>query len=290
MSKIIKRLIDFHKIAKDICHKKDATNLILQGELNIDEFLNPLENIYENEAKDWQSPTRPKKLYFSHGEYIHKYGDGIKGVIEELKRKPDSNRSLISLINMSDIIGSGDRPIPSFIIIQFGISGNKLFVTVYFRALEVHEFLPINLTEISLIIQKIRNVFPQIQKVYLTIHAFKAHSMPGFTCLKRSSIDMITGAEIGLLVAEGDKQEIARLLEDKKNETTVVEVDNLKQLLIAVQKSKRKEFNKKFIESLASAINDFNALREIRKSASRSDEKLKEKIKEELEKAIHSLY
>jgi thymidylate synthase len=97
-------------------------------------------------AKDYQNPVKPPSLYINHGEYIT--SDGIVHIINELKLKQTSNRALLSLINQEDIIGSGDNPIPSFMVLQFSLEGEELYVTTYFRALEVANFLNVNLEEI----------------------------------------------------------------------------------------------------------------------------------------------
>ena len=40
----------------------------------------------------------------NHGEYIHKFGNGINNVIKQLKEKQASNRAIISLINQENIM------------------------------------------------------------------------------------------------------------------------------------------------------------------------------------------
>ena len=59
------------------------------------------------------STIAPPALYMSHGEYIHRHGDGIQYLIDQLVKKPTGNRAIISLIDMKDLIGSGDDPRPS---------------------------------------------------------------------------------------------------------------------------------------------------------------------------------
>ncbi|MEC0313654.1 hypothetical protein P8797_11505 [Bacillus subtilis] len=109
----------------------------------------------EDIARDYHQEEKPSRLYLSHGQY-YKGPDGIKYIINELNNKSDGNRAVLSLINQADIVGSGDNPIPSFMVMQFSRENQKdLYVTTYFRALEVSKFLRINLEEFRLIFQLI---------------------------------------------------------------------------------------------------------------------------------------
>ena len=113
-------------------------------------------------------------------------------MIKELKNKEDSNRAVISLIDSKKIIGTGDKPIPSFLILQFSFenSKRKLICAAYYRALEVSRFLPINIAEICLIIDQLQSAFGGIEEFQLTIHAFLAKIIPNFNCLKVAEIDL----------------------------------------------------------------------------------------------------
>ncbi|NUF24406.1 hypothetical protein HUN23_16730, partial [Acinetobacter oleivorans] len=129
----------------------------------------------EQKAKAWLAFKKPADLLFNHGEFITQ--DGFEHIINEIKEKPDSNRALYSLLNYQKICDQGDHPIPSFLLFQVTIEDNILYATSYFRALEVANFLKINLQEIKLnlleIVQKCNLV--HISKVRITIHAFNAY-------------------------------------------------------------------------------------------------------------------
>jgi len=119
-------------------------NFILQSKFNISILKNETFLAEAELARDFQNPVKPDSLDINHGEYIKE--NGVQHLIDELKKKKNSNRALISLINQEDIIESKDNPIPSFMVVQCYIEEhNKLYFTIYFRALEVSKFLKINL-------------------------------------------------------------------------------------------------------------------------------------------------
>lgn len=115
-----------------------------------------------------------------HGDYIILQNDGrrINGyehVINELKQKQTSRRALISLISTEHIVNSGDSPIPSYMLSQFQICNDTLYVTEYFRAMEVQNFYPINLGETYLFINDLIRSLPDIKKIMLLYHIFEAY-------------------------------------------------------------------------------------------------------------------
>lgn len=169
----------------------------------------------ESLAKDFQESECPETLYMNHGEYINKKTDGIQNVINELK-KEKSNRSLISLINQEDIIDSKDNPIPSFIILQCSIEdGIKLYVTTYFRALEVATFLRVNTEEIRLIVKRILNSYLAVKEIYLNIIAFRAYNKPERISLIKPKIDLFGESEILKHLMKDRFDELIPLLDEK---------------------------------------------------------------------------
>lgn len=225
----------FVREAEEQC-KANATvhNLFLYGELPISEFERPFGGIHFDEARMWQAPLRPEELHINHGEYIHAAGDGIAYIIDQLAAKPDGNRALFSLLNMRQIVPSGDRPIPSFLILQFARVGAALYCTAYFRALEVSAFLPVNLTEIALIIREIRSRITELTSVKLCVHSFRAYSRPTFDRLRRAELDQQPLGTIALRVAAKDKDTIRHWLEAKKAESSVMDTHGLDEMYNAL--------------------------------------------------------
>lgn len=176
-------------------------------------------------AELWQSIERPKELEFSHGEYIGV--DGISHVISELRSKHAGNRALMSLISQKHIVGSGDNPIPAFLIAQFGIEEKNLVCTCYFRALEVLRFFPQNLEEIRMISKLVIDNFHEIEKVKLFIVAFRAYENSRHDRLEKAKLDTLGVAPI-LKKMEKDPSSLIELIREKCKHTTVVRLDSLK--------------------------------------------------------------
>lgn len=174
-------------------------------------------------AQQWQAINRPDTLYINHGEHIGK--DGILHVIQEL-RKHTSNRALLSLINQESIVNSGDKPIPSFMIIQFAIESDVIYVTTYFRALEVTRFLRINLEEIRQIINRIYEDFRSLKTVKLHIFAFRAYANPNINTLEIAEIDRLDETTL-LKYLEKNPRKILDLCERKRLNSTVVDLHGL---------------------------------------------------------------
>ncbi|MGD8214470.1 hypothetical protein [Aestuariimicrobium sp. Y1814] len=188
-------------------------------------------------AKDWQSNTRPLHLRFNHGEYIFRHGDALSFLEEELQRKPTSNRACVSLVDGKDIMSSGDGALPSFLVLQAGFQADSLqtlFITAYFRALEVKQFLPINLAELSLVADRLANQFPTVKTGVLTLFAFRAHANEGFGNHAVSELDRLNPFQIGEIVATAfeveDFNAVIALLESKRHRETVVDTSGLEAL------------------------------------------------------------
>lgn len=220
-------------------------------------------------AKKWQAAECPNDLHFNHGKYI---GDGIQHIIKELKSKPSSNRALYSLLNQKDISESEDKPIPSFMIMQCGVDHNDLYCTVYFRALEVSNFLRINLEEIRLTLHEILKENHDVADIKLTIFSFKAYNNPQQTSLQRAKLDMMTG--LGLADAYTDRPEhIAELLDDKAKETTVIDLTGfyaIKEWLAPGRAKKNSGIlnQPKILKDIEAAITVGSELQELRKKHS----------------------
>lgn len=200
--------------AKSACKDGTVYNLILAYEFDISLTLSPFVTVHEKQATEWQSEVPPSNLPFSHGQYF-KGEKGLQHVASELKGKLASRRALLSLISMDDVLGSGDTAIPSFMIAQFGKVDGTLYVTEYFRALEVGQFLPINLAEMSLMVGKVIRGLARPKIIRLTMFAFQAHLTPGFHCLERCPLDVTKEVEIGAAAASHDVKKLLSWLEGK---------------------------------------------------------------------------
>lgn len=276
------------------CQKEPVVNLILHGVFPYEEVNSDFVKMNDEIAAKWQNPNKPCDLFINHGEYIHKYGNGQEFLVDELMRKKSSNRACLSLMNMADIIDSGDAPLPSFLILQFGLpkaTSDKVLVTAYFRALEVSRFLPINLAEISQNIRFFKSRFTSIEYFELTIIAFRAHIIRGFHCLQKASLDIQDAVEITLAV---DRRELGKLRGWLASKIAVTEsivcTAGLEVLCRALEKC-GEAYDKSILVDVRAALGNMKRLREMRKATSNTQEinNLNKNIESSLRSAVKKL-
>ncbi|EMP2040100.1 hypothetical protein PPO02_07310 [Proteus mirabilis] len=218
------------EIASDALMRIEADNykinFLLSYELTINDLIqNPLLDTQEK-AQQWAADTCPENLYFNHGQY--KVG-GVDNIINELKEKPSSNRALYSLIDQKTILDSGDNPIPSFMLFQSILDDGVLYCNVYFRALEVSNFLRINLEEIRLDIEKISQSTLSFSTVRLVIFACRAHHVPNFNSLEKPNLDLLSQYQI-LKMLNDDKASFIRNIEKMAEIQTVLSSKSIKHI------------------------------------------------------------
>lgn len=276
------------------CKEKTIENMLLHGVFDITEIDTAFIQLHKDSAKKWQEKEKPKELIINHGAYINKGKSdlcGIDFILNELKNKPCGNRACYSLINMEDIVGSGDTAIPSFMVLQFSFSqddNNKLLVSAYFRALEVKAFLPINLSEICLNVKKVKEIFPNITKFELNMFVFRAQYIEEFNCLTHSKLDTLTAAEMVYQLMT-DKKLIVDTLKDKQRKTesiiTITGMKNLLESIDIVQDLKYKDDIRLKINSILDLMESIKKMRE-NTSLQHQIEKETIEVKEELKKLI----
>jgi len=174
---------------------------------------------------------------------------------------------------MQDIIGSHDDPIPSFMVLQFGFPADDdrlLVCSAYFRALEVVEFLPVNIAEMCLIIRSLRAAFPNFIEIDFSIHAFKAYAKLGFHCLEKAALDRLNGAAVVNAVEKGLHTVIQGWLESKINvKESVIHMAGL-ELLADAFEVHRDKYPHDLLPRLRSAIATMETLRSVREASSES--------------------
>lgn len=206
------------------------------------------------EAKDWQAPACPNSLWFNHGEKIDKFFDTFG---TEIQKKSTTSRSIMSLVDMNDLIDKKDY-IPSFSIIQAGFTAatsTTLNINLYMRAVEVCKFLPINICEIYLIISKLKELYIQyIEHVSINIISFRAQSIPDYDCFKKSDLDRLGEAELTSLLYKKNITKIIKILKAKSNtKESITRLIGVKNLYEAYKAYTGNSTNKDFealIESL----------------------------------------
>ena len=178
-------------------------------------------------AQKWRARDLPPELYINHGMY---FKDGIDHIIRELRNKPTSNRALYSLLSQDQISNSGDSPIPSFLLLQCGVVGPRLYATAYFRALEVTAFLKINLEEIRLtLIDICHGGALQVSDVELTIFAFRAYVQSNISTLAKPRLDLLPGDDI-VDILRDRPIDMADLIREKARDVTVSSPHNLQEV------------------------------------------------------------
>jgi hypothetical protein len=281
--------------AKQECMRDIKSNLILHGEFPISELDRGFARMEISNARKWQAKEPPGDLYFNHGQYIDRGGrSGRAFLVDELRRKHDSNRACLSLVSMPDIVNSGDEPIPSFLILQFSFIEDgfrKLQVNAYFRALEVHNFLPINIAEICDIISDLAKAFPDMRTFELTIFAFRAYADKFFRCLTKTALDMAKPVDIALAVERNEISTIKKWIESQLlYSDSVLSIAGLEYLCDALVSSKL-DYAKELHGHLSHALLAYRAIRDIRRASSYSHrlEALQNSVKTSLKSACDVL-
>lgn len=213
-------------------------NVCIQVKQNYDKFKEEIENRFNSiieDAKVWQEKDCPDCLDYTHGQLMsHGSISWDRHIIETLKRNPTSKRAIIPLIDKEMAFKGGDGKLVSFDLVQFGFGSddcNDLHITVYFRALEIKQFLPINLCEIYLMAERIRSEIRAIQNITVCIFAFKAEAKTNYGCYKKSQLDIITESKLCKLVNDKSWDDIRLLLDEKaKMGDTVIDLAWLKKL------------------------------------------------------------
>lgn len=231
------------------------------------------------DAEDFQKVDKPAHLHINHGMFIKE--NGIQNLINELKNKKNSNRAIISLIHQDDIVGKGDNPIPSFMIIQAAIENNALFLTTYFRALEVSSFLRINLEEIRMILNQIYSNFDEIESVNLHIFAFRAYIQQDINPLKRAQIELLDEAVLLKKLEDPIKKGLIPLLEEKLRTKTTVVDDGSFTLILGILKNPqanedihsilKSEYTTKIVQEIIDTSIEIEKLRSVNSHSPRID-------------------
>ncbi|MDO7244970.1 hypothetical protein Q5M44_10560 [Acinetobacter pittii] len=231
-------------------------------------------------AKSWMSFEKPEDLLFNHGEYITE--EGFEHIINELKYKPDSNRALYSLLNYQKICNQGDHPIPSFLLFQVTVEESILYATVYFRAIEVANFLKVNLQEIKLNLLKIiqNSHLNYISKIRLTIHAFNAYKKFDQKLPIIFEIDRLKPAKLSRLLYKSDNHpELIRLIMEKRGAETYIStnwvriiLDELTENSDFIEISKLKDNVENLKHKFEGLLEAYLRLTELRKRVSHSTE------------------
>lgn len=254
------------------CRDGEIVNLRLAIEFDVSLLTSRFVAIHEEKALQWQAEKRPRNLLFTHGEYFR--GErGLRHVAQELRARRGSRRALLSLIAMDDILRAKDRPIPSFMILQFGRDGDTLYATAYFRALEVSRFLAVNVTEVCLIAgrmcRELRGVV-DVRAVRLLLVAFKAYRDENFT-LERAEIDCQRRGAVALAVRDGEFSRVARWCEDKAKNRSFIERHGVLEIATALDTGQG-SYPVRLRDAIRGAVESMSAVKVLRGRMSSGEE------------------
>ncbi len=251
-------------IKDNIGKDESVVNLVKHYEITKSALLDKKILSCEEDAEDWAAEERPSSLFFSHGEY--RVG-GLDYISEELNRKRTSNRAMYSLVSNEMIINSADNPIPSFMIFQCLFEENdfeNLYCTVYFRALEVSNFLSINLEEIRQNITKLIDNGIRFNNFRLLIVAGRAHHTNSFIPLKKPEIDKLSPAEIHEMVLDKDWTGLSKLLREKSQFQSVIQLESLRNLqgIFSSKHSEIEDYPKSILDNCIEIAEELLSLRQ----------------------------
>lgn len=221
------------------------SNLNLRIESDFNSFQRDMNCFFKHDietAKLWLKETVPSTLYYNHGSYmIDKDIKGIDYIIDELKRNSTSNRAIIPLIRLADVLEHKFNYLPGLNSIQFGFLNDEkteLICSVYLRSLEVNHFLRINLSEIYLLISRLHDEIRSIKSITINMYAFKAQYKEKFSCFRRALIDTSSPGEIANIIYSKNLVRLIELLEDKfQMQETVINTEGLCSLYDIMYKS-----------------------------------------------------
>jgi hypothetical protein len=255
-------------------------NLNVTINISFENFIFEIERNFKDQietAVQWQENEPPETLYFNHGMYMDKGSkNGLEYIIDELNSKPTSSRALIPLIDIEDIIGSGDNFLPSLNILQFSFKDNKksdLYVTLYLRALEVNYFLKINICEIYVAVKRIQQKINSISNLVINIFAFRAQYKEHFGCFKKAKIDLIAPERMMLYCQNKKITNLIDLLTNKLQlSETVVETKGIENLCSCIQNYqdyyKDDYYNPELIDNIIKLKDEVINLESLRSSTS----------------------
>lgn len=255
-------------------------------------------------AEKWQAEEVPKELYFNHGSYF-KNGEksGIDFVVEQLQKKPTSNRIVLSTYNMAQVSTSLDDAnyLPSLASIQFGKVGERLIVHMHLRALEAKQFLKINVCEIDHLLKQLKKKNVEFNKVEIIISAFRVQKKEGFHCFLKTEIDSMESTKLTTLVNFRRISDLCRLLKEKKDaKETITKVHGIETVYKAMISSNESLaecgeapiYEQEIIDLLEKVLEKYKQLDQIHKARSiqsADEDKYEKEIENILEELIKKL-
>ena len=206
-------------------------NLRIQIKQKFDSFEKEIDDhfaSYMNDASMWQKNARDDRLEYTHGQLMTFRGTNWdEFVCDTLKQNPTSKRAIVPLIDKEMAFQGGDGKLVSFDVVQFGFLNadrKDLHITVYLRALEVCNFLPINICEVYLMAKKVKECIQTVDSVTICFFAYRAEAKKNYGCYKKAEIDLLSESELCRIISSKNCSTLKALLNQKADTgETVIE-------------------------------------------------------------------
>ena len=236
---------------------------------------------YKDDGEAWQAEICPSNLYYTHGQLMNsKDVKWFDYVSEELRSKPTSKRAIIPLITKECVFASGDSRLVSFDVVQFGFPNDRcqdLQITIYFRALELQHFLPVNLYEVYIMAEKLREKIRSIDNITICFFAFRAEVKENFGCYKKCKIEELTETDFCRILVNEEYQKLNGLLYEIANAgNTVIEIAWIERLEKALHEFYDKDNREEVLSKLSGAKDAILALKQAREHCSTYRDTLEE--------------
>ena len=260
------------QIRHDVREQSDLHNITIRYVSSLGQMRSQIVTSFPNEleaAEKWQQHDCPDGLYFNHGERIYR-NNSREYIRNRLRTNPTCRRAIITLIDQNEIQKSGDSYLPSFDTVQFSFTDEDqrdFSISLYMRALEVEYFLPINLCELYLLVQYLRDENIPIDSINIAIFAHRMVAIKDFDGFKKALIDQISEEDLTTLLLNGDYSKIANMLQEKRDgKETIYHTHGIKLLKTCILKntshnSKRYEKTIWLIDNLLSIVDDLTNAR-----------------------------
>ena len=221
------------------------------------------------DAQIWQGNECPQELEYTHGQLMT-YRDisWDQYVCETLIQNPTSKRAIVPLIDKEMSFRGGDDKLVSFDVVQFGFSNadcKDLHITVYFRALEIRYFLPLNICEVFLMAQKIKKHIQSIDSLTICFFAYRAEAKKNYGCYKKATIDMLSESELCKILASKNYDKLSKILDQKADMgDTVIDLawlDKVQHALDVFYEEKNKNDVLQQVNTVRKKLSDLKDLR-----------------------------
>ena len=259
------------QVKLDVEDRACLHNVLIHYQASFTDMENQIMASFPNDlecAREWLSCVCPNTLYYNHGQTIAS-NESMEYVKKILLENPTSRRAIITLLNQKDIQNSKDGMLPSFGLVQFSFptaDRGELVISLYMRALEVSEFLAVNLCELFLMAKSLKEDNLSVSSVNISLFAHRVAAIKNFDAFRKAELDRINEDELTALLKTGDFKKIVDMLSEKrKSKETILHTEGIQLLKHCVHNCGLDKHNSlyKKIENLENAVEYTKKQREL---------------------------